>query len=123
MRDLFFPAQFKRDDVFLTFWGVHLSVKQLLGLLLGAVLSYDWWLNLQPLQMVPGGIVGIVLRVLLTVPPGLLTIAFTFVRRADRSLLLWLYLLVQYQRRPKRCVWRSIRWQTRADDLSAEEGR
>src|SRR5205814_5009107 len=54
---------------------------------------------------VPGEIV----RLLLSLPPYLLALFIAWYQHAGRYLEIWMVVLVRYQLRPKRYLWRSIR--------------
>ena len=101
------PTHLRTPETILTLGGVSLSVRQFLLLLLGAALGYNLWLHLAFLAMLPG---GQIVRLLLAGVPMLVAIALAFVRVAGRTLDRWLLVLLLYRQRPKRLVWRSVRF-------------
>ena len=101
------PTHLRTPETILTLGGVSLSVRQFFLLLLGAAFSYDLWLHAGLLATFPG---GQVLRGLLAVVPALVAIALASVRIAGRGLDRWLLVVLLYRLRPKRLVWRSVRF-------------
>jgi hypothetical protein len=101
------PTHLRTPETILTLGGVSLSVRQFVLLLCGTALGYNLWLRLGVLATFPGGQFG---RGLIALMPVLLALALAFMRLAGRTLDRWLVVLLLYQQRPKRLVWRSVRW-------------
>ena len=87
---------------------LSLSARQLLLLLVGAGIGGTIWQHLVILGH--SSITGEVLRLLLSLPPFLLALLFAWYQYAGRYLEVWLVVLVRYRLRPKRYLWRSIRY-------------
>lgn len=102
------PTHLRTPETVLSFGSVSLSVRQFLLLLLGSALSYDVWLHLVLLDAIPA---GWILRLGCALFPALIALALAFGSIAGRSLDLWLIVLVRSVQRPKRLVWRSVRFQ------------
>jgi PrgI family protein len=102
------PTHLRTPETVLTFGGLSLSARQFLLLLIGAALSYDLWKHLAALTTDPyGGVLAGGVALL----PILLASAFAFGRIAGRSLDAWVLAIFRYRSRPKRLVWRSVRFQ------------
>ena len=101
------PTHLNLPDQVLTLWSFSLSARQLLLLLVGAGLGGTVWQHLAPLGR--DALVGQALRLLVALLPFLLLAVLASYQYADRYLEVWLVVLVRYQLRPKRYVWRSIR--------------
>jgi len=104
------PTHLRTPETLLSIAGFSLSIRQFLLLLLGAALSYDLWLQLGKRGVLAGG-VGLIVRFLLAVLPVLLAGTLAFLRLAGRTLDRWAFLALSYLARPRRFVWRSIRYQ------------
>jgi hypothetical protein len=101
------PTHIRTPETLITLAGVSLSVRQFLLILVGVSLSYRTWLTLSPLTVLPA---GQILRGGLTAIPLCLALAFAFVSLAARSLDAWCVVAVRYVSRPRRFVWRSVRF-------------
>jgi hypothetical protein len=103
------PTHLNIPDQVLTVWSLSLSARQLLLLLVGAGIGGTVWQHLVFLghYNVPGE----VLRLLLSLPPFLLALLLAWYQYAGRYLEVWLVVLVRYRLRPKRYLWRSIRYE------------
>jgi len=102
------PTHLHTPETVFSFGGLSVSARQFLLLLIGAALDYDVWLRLALLAHVPA---GLLFRLILAMLPVALSIALAFVRLAGRTLDGWLLVLARAWRRPKRLVWRSVRFQ------------
>jgi hypothetical protein len=102
------PTHLNMPDLVLTVWSVSLSARQLLLLLVGCGLGGTFWQHLAVLGH--QGVVGEIVRLLLSVPPFLLALLVSWYRYAGRYLEVWLVVIVRYRLRPKRYLWRSIRF-------------
>jgi hypothetical protein len=101
------PTHVQMPDQVLTLWSFSLTARQLLLLLVGGGIGGTIWQHLAVLghDAIPGGI----LRLLLSLPPFLLTLFIAWYRYAGRYIEVWFVVLVRYRLRPKRYLWRSIR--------------
>jgi len=102
------PTHVNTPETVLSIGGLSLSARQFLLLLVGAALSYDVWKQVAALTHLPA---GIVLAVGVAVLPMLIAIAFAFGRVAGRDLATWVLTIVRYALRPRRLLWRSVRFQ------------
>lgn len=102
------PTHVNTPETVLSIGGLSLSARQFLLLLVGAALSYDLWKQLGVLAMFPG---GIALAVAVALLPTLVASAFAFGRIAGRDLAAWVLTMLRYALRPKRLIWRSVRFQ------------
>ena len=102
------PTHLQMPDQVLTLWLFSLSARQLLLLLVGCGLGGTLFQHLAILGH--SGMPGEVLRLLLSLPPLLLAILLAWYQYAGRYLEVWLVVLVRYRLRPKRYLWRSIRY-------------
>jgi hypothetical protein len=101
------PTHLNMPDQVLSVWSLSLSARQLLLLLVGCGLGGTVWQHLAALGH--NGEPFEILRFLLSLPPFLLALLLAWYRYADRYLEVWLVVLMRYQFRPKRYLWRSIR--------------
>lgn len=101
------PTHLNLPDSILTIGGVGISARQLLLLMLGGGISGNLWYHLPP--VVPG-LLGLLIRLLITSIPLDLAIIAGWVRYLGRPLEIWAVLLLRYWLRPKQYLWRSIRW-------------
>ena len=101
------PTHLQMPDQVLTLWSFSLTARQLLLLLVVSGIGGTIWQHLALLghYAVPGEIV----RFLLSLPPFLLALFIAWYRHAGRYIEVWFVVLVRYQLRPKRYLWRSIR--------------
>lgn len=102
------PTHLRTPETVLTLAGLSLSARQFLLLLLGAALGYDLWLHLGVLAHL---LIGQVLRLVCALIPFAIACALAFLRLAERELLAWLLVLLRFANRPRRFVWRSVRFQ------------
>jgi PrgI family protein len=102
------PTHLQMPDQVLTLWSLGLTARQLLLLLVGCGLGGTLFQHLVVLGHY--GMPGEVLRLLLSLPPFLLSLLLAWYQYAGRYLEVWLVVLVRYQFRPKRYLWRSIRY-------------
>ena len=101
------PTHLNLPDQVLTIWSFSLSARQLLLLLVGAGIGGTVFQHLAILGH--HGMPGEVLRFVLSLPPFLLALLLAWYQYAGRYLEVWVVVLVRYQFRPKRYLWRSIR--------------
>jgi hypothetical protein len=94
-------------ETLITLAGVSLSVRQFLLVLVGIALSYRVFLALSILVLLPG---GQLLRALLAALPLCVAFAFAFITLAACSLDAWCVVVLRYILRPRRFVWRSVRF-------------
>ena len=102
------PTHLQMPDQVLTLWSFSLSARQLLLLLVGCGLGGTLFQHLAILGHY--GMPGEMLRLLLSLPPFLLSLLLAWYQYAGRYLEVWLVVLMRYQFRPKRYLWRSIRY-------------
>lgn len=102
------PTHLHTPETVFSFGGLSVSARQFLLLLIGAALGYDLWLHLAILAFGPA---GMLLRLLFSALPVVLSIALAFLRLAGRSLERWLLVFLRAWGRPKQLVWRSVRFQ------------
>src|SRR5258708_3720624 len=84
-----------------------LTARQLLLLLIGCSLGYNFWLHLS--MLVAFALLGQVLRIGIALVPAGIAVALAFIAVADRPLEVWLLVLVRYWQRPRVYLWRSLR--------------
>src|SRR5690349_792659 len=101
------PTHLNLPDQVLTLWSFSLSARQLLLLLVGAGIGGTVWQHLATLGH--HALVGQALRLLVSLVPFLLLTVLACYQYVSRYLEVWLIVLVRYQLRPKRYLWRSIR--------------
>lgn len=101
------PTHLRTPETVLSWYGISLTASQLLWSLIGSTLSYDCWLHLGWLASLPA---GMLVRLLLTLLPGISCLVLAFVKVARRSLPIWLLVICSYSLRPHRFVWHSTRW-------------
>ena len=101
------PTHLKVPETVLSIAGVNISVRQFFVLLIGLAISYQLW---SALSVFAGIAIFAVGRWIAAVLLLLLALAFAFVRLTGRTLDLWLLVLLRYALRPRRLVWRSIRF-------------
>jgi PrgI family protein len=101
------PTHLNLPDQVLTLWSFSLTARQLLLLLVGGGIGGTIWQHLALFghYAVPGEIV----RLLLSLPLFLLTFFIAWYQYAGRYIEVWLVVMLRYQLRPKRYLWRSIR--------------
>ena len=102
------PTHLNLPDQVLTLWSFSLSARQLLLLLVGCGLGGTLFQHLAILGQY--GMPGEMLRLLLSLPPFLLSLLLAWYQYAGRYLEVWLVVLMRYRLRPKRYLWRSIRY-------------
>jgi hypothetical protein len=89
-----------------------LTARQLLVLITGASVTYAIWLQVLTWAMAWGR--GLLwsrgLALLVVLPLILVTLAFTFLQIADRSLELWVLVWIRAHLSPGTAVWRSAKW-------------
>jgi len=86
-----------------------LTARQLLVLLCGTALAYQIWLIAYPLGLEHVGLFGVIVHLLLCLPPILLSLGLAFFSVADRSLEVWLLIALRYRQQPKRYAWCSVK--------------
>lgn len=101
------PTHIKTPETLITLAGVSLSVRQFLLVLVGVSLSYRLFLLLTFLALLPA---GQILRGGLAALPLCAALAFAFVSIAGRALDIWCVVAVRYVLRPRRFLWRSVRF-------------
>jgi hypothetical protein len=101
------PTHLNLPDQVLTLWSFSLSARQLLLLLVGAGIGGTVWQHLAMLGH--HALVVQALRLLVALVPFLLIVVLACYQYAGRYLEVWLIVLVRYQLRPRRYLWRSIR--------------
>jgi len=101
------PTHIRQPETLITLAGVSLSVRQFLLILVGISLSYRVFLLFSVLALLPA---GQILRGLLTALPLCGALAFAFLSFAARSLDAWCVVAVRALLRPRRFVWRSVRF-------------
>jgi hypothetical protein len=102
------PTHLNLPDQVLTLWSFSLSARQLLLLLVGAGLGGTVWQHLATLGH--HALLGQAVRLLVALVPFLLLAVLACYQYAGRYLEVWLIVLLRYQLRPKRYLWRSIRY-------------
>jgi hypothetical protein len=102
------PTHLNLPDQVLTLWSFSLSARQLLLLLVGAGLGGTVWQHLAILGH--HALAGQAVRLVVALLPFLLLAVVACYQYAGRYLEVWLIVLLRYQLRPKRYLWRSIRY-------------
>ena len=102
------PTHLNVPDQVLSVWSLSLSARQLLLLLVGAGIGGTIFQHLVFLSHL--SIPGEGLRLLLSLPPFLLALLLAWYQYAGRYPEVWLVVLVRYRLRPKRYLWRSVRY-------------
>ena len=102
------PTHLNMPDQVLSVWSLSLSARQLLLLLVGAGLGGTIFQHLVILGHY--GTAGELLRLLLSLPSFPLALLLAWYQYAGRYLEVWLVVLLGYRLRPKRYLWRSIRY-------------
>src|SRR3974390_1062153 len=97
------PTHLQMPDQVLTLWMFSLTARQLLLLLVGAGIGGTIWQHLSVLGHY--GILGEVLRLLLSLPPFLLALLLAWYQYAGHYLEVWCVVLMRYQFQPKRYLW------------------
>jgi hypothetical protein len=92
----------------LTLWSFSLTARQLLLLLVGGGIGGTLWQHLALFGH--SAVAGELVRLLLSLPPFLLALFIAWYQHAGRYLEIWMVVLVRYRFRPKRYLWRSIRF-------------
>lgn len=122
------PTHLNLPDQVLTLWSFSLSARQLLLLLVGAGIGGAVWQHLATLGH--HALLGQAVRLFVALVPFLLLAVLASYQYAGRYLEVWLIVLVRYELRPKRYLWRSIRHfephlyppVSVGDDATKEEG-
>ncbi len=115
------PTHLNLPDQVLSVWSLSLSARQLLLLLVGTGIGGTVWQHL--IFLGHSSITGEVLRLLLSLPPFLLALLLAWYQYSGRYLEVWLVVLVRYRLRPKRYLWRSIRYDERQFSPFAQAGK
>jgi hypothetical protein len=103
------PTHLNVPDKILSAWGIGITVRQLLILLMAWSAVANTWVRLAaPLAML--GTPGVVLHFTATASPGILLLFVAFKQVADRPLEVWLLILLRYWLQPKIYLWRSVRF-------------
>jgi hypothetical protein len=102
------PTHLNLPDQVLSLWSFSLSARQLLLLLVGAGIGGTVWQHLALLGH--HALIGQALRLLMALVPFLLLAVLACYQHAGRYLEVWLIVLARYGLRPKRYLWRSIRY-------------
>lgn len=110
------PTHIKTPETLITLLGVSLSVRQFLLILVGVSLSYRVWLTLGLLALFPA---GQIVRGGLAALPLCAALAFAFVSVAARPLDTWCVVAIRYCLRPRRFLWRSVRFYEPSFSLGA----
>ena len=109
------PTHLHTPETVFSFGSVSISVRQFLVLLIGSAISYNLWLHLTVFVPVPGGQIA---RLVLALVPVSLALALAFLNIAGRSLDVWSLVLLRFWGRPRRLIWRSVRFQEWSDGTS-----
>ena len=102
------PTHLNLPDQVLTLWSFSLTARQLLLLLVGGGIGGTLWQHLALFGH--SAVAGEIVRLLLSFPPFLLALFIAWYQHAGRYLEIWMVVLVRYRFRPKRYLWRSIRF-------------
>jgi len=102
------PTHLNLPDQVLTLWSFSLTARQLLLLLVGGGIGGTLWQHLALFGH--SAVAGEIVRLLLSLPPFLLALFIAWYQHAGRYLEIWMVVLVRYRFRPKRYLWRSIRF-------------
>jgi PrgI family protein len=102
------PTHLNVPDQVLTLWSFSLTARQLLLLLVGGGIGGTLWQHLALFGH--SAVAGEIVRLLLSLPPFLLALFIAWYQHAGRYLEIWMVVLVRYRFRPKRYLWRSIRF-------------
>jgi hypothetical protein len=114
------PTHLNVPDKILSFWGIGITVRQLLILLLGWSGVANAWLRLNWLSAYGGA--AVTLHIAVTVVPAVIALIVAFKQIAGRSIEVWLLVLLRYWGQPRVCVWRSVRGE-RAEQAAREKAR
>lgn len=101
------PTHIKVPEIMLSVAGFNLSVRQFLLLLMGLAVGYQLWSAVNGLAALPA---FAVMRWVVAAIPVVLALVCAFVRLAGRALDAWGVVLLRYLLRPRRMVWRSVRF-------------
>ena len=102
------PTHLQMPDQVLTLLSFSLTARQLLLLLVGGGIGGTIWQHLALFGH--SAVAGEIVRLLLSLPPFLLALFIAWYQHAGRYLEIWMVVLVRYRFRPKRYLWRSIRF-------------
>jgi hypothetical protein len=101
------PTHLNVPDKIISFWGIGVTVRQLLVLLIGWSVAANVWVRLAWLTA-PGPATG-TLHLVLAALPAILALCVAFKQVAGRPLEVWALILLRYWWQPKVCIWRSVR--------------
>lgn len=115
------PTHLNVPDRILSFWGIGISVRQLLVLLLGWSAVANAWVRLDWLSRL--GPLGVILHLAITIVPAVVALIVAFKQIAGRPLETWLLVYLRYWGQPSVCVWRSVRHESTPypDQLDSDE--
>ncbi len=102
------PTHLNVPDKILSAWGIGITVRQLLILLIAWSAVANTWVHLDaPLSML--GTLGGVLHFSATAIPGIILLLVAFKQIAGRPLEVWLLVFLRYWLQPKVYLWHSVR--------------
>lgn len=114
------PTHLSVPDKILSFWGIGVTVRQLLILLLGWSGVANAWVRLNWIAAYGGA--GVFMHFAAALVPAAVALFVAFKQVAGRSLEVWLMVLLRYWGQPRVCVWRSVRGE-RAVRAAIEQAR
>lgn len=100
------PTRLNVEDKLITFGPLSLTLRQATVLVLGGCLATQMWRILEIMMLL--STFGLIVRIVLTSLPVLITCIAAFVRIADRYCEDWAMVLWRYYRLPKVYVWRPV---------------
>lgn len=113
------PTHLNVPDKILSAWGVGITVRQLLILLIAWSAVANTWVRLAaPLAML--GIPGGVLHFAAAAIPGIILLVVAFKQVAGRPLEVWMLILLRYWLQPKVYLWRTVRVTPQAAQADGE---
>lgn len=115
------PTHLNVPDKIMSFWGIGVTVRQLLVLLIGWSAVANVWVRLGWLTSL--GTAGVSLHFVLAAIPALLALFVAFKQIAGRPIEVWALILLRYWGQPKVCIWRSVRGERASDDAAEEDVR
>jgi hypothetical protein len=115
------PTHLSVPDTIFSVYGVGITVRQLLVLMVGWSVVVNVWIHCSGLLML--GLFGSVLRLALCAMCVLLDLVVAFKQVEGRPLETWLLVLLRYWQAPKVYLWRSVRQEGATEHGAGEPER
>ncbi len=115
------PTHLEVEDKIISFNGIGFTVRQAFLLVLGWSIAVDVWRALDVLTSL--GTVGVVLRLVISGAPGLLSCVIALTKVAGRHLESWLLVVLLYHTKPKVYLWRCLATQVRLGEQVSRHRR